>query len=325
MALFSKSPEKTIQRDIDAAKTNRDRLSAKLAESETAIIERRSAAQALARDGADDAMLEKAEAAIRSAQDRAATIAGAIADVVQQLAALEQIKAETADRKLRSETAAEVATMATGLENAAKKFDVAVAELAEIAGRAAKFCPDAVGLEAFASSSRVQVPPATELVVTVMLNYAAAVLRGEGRATLPKPEAAVMPAAAPPKPVTVRLFAMKPVRWKDEAGLQRFVGKFNDVDLPGTAAAFALKKGICVELADPKRKQLHGLAPGHPEPNWCVDLDDETETALAEEKSRHEEQHVVLHSSVDPTFQILDRGKPFIVRTPAGNPNGEAA
>jgi hypothetical protein len=70
MAFLKSNPEKTLQRDIDAAQANRDRLSAKLVECETAIVERRGAARALARDGADDSALEKAEAAIRSAQDR---------------------------------------------------------------------------------------------------------------------------------------------------------------------------------------------------------------------------------------------------------------
>ena len=37
MAIFKSSPEKTIQRDIDTATANRDRLSAKLAECEQAI------------------------------------------------------------------------------------------------------------------------------------------------------------------------------------------------------------------------------------------------------------------------------------------------
>jgi hypothetical protein len=320
MALFKSNPEKTMQRDIDAAKSNRGRLSAKLAETETAIIARRSAAQALACDGADDVMLEKAEAAIRGAQDRAATIAGAIADVVQQLAALEQTKAETSDRKLRSETAAEVATMATNLENAAKKFDTAVAELAEIPGHATRFCPDAVGLEAFASSSRVQVPPATEFVVTVMRNYAAAALRGEGPAMLPKPEAAVMPAAGQPKPAA-RLFALKGVTWIDTDGRQRRIGKWNDVDLPEKAAAFALKKGFCVELTDPRRKELHGLSPGHPDSHWCTDLDNETD-ADADAADPATRPEPILHSA----FEVVDRGKPFLVKTAAGNASpGEAA
>jgi hypothetical protein len=319
MALFKPNPEKTLQRDIDAAKANQDRLSAKLAETEAAIIERRSAAQALARDGADDSMLEKAEAAIRGAQDRAATIAGALADVVQQLAILEQTKLETADRKLRSETAAEVAAMALDLEQAAASFDIAVAALSDVAGRAAMFILDAKGLEAFAASSRQQVPPAVELVATFMRNHAAAVLRGEGPATLRKPEAVV--AASAPKPVTVRLFAMRAVKWTDAAGMQRFIGKYNDVDLPERAAAFALKNNICVVLTDPRRKQLHGLSPGHPEHHWCTDLDD-AEATVADMPAPAAELEPIKHSA----FTAVNRGAPYIVKTPAGNPSpGEAA
>jgi hypothetical protein len=142
-----------------------------------------------------------------------------------------------------------------------------------------------------------------------------------GHEPIPRVPGVVVSSPAPPKPVTVRLFAMKPVTWRDAEGLQRFVGKFNDVDLPETAAAFALEKGFCVELTDPRRKQLHGTSPGHPDHHWCVSLDNETETtesALAE--SPPEEQHttVLLHSSADPRFEPVDRGGPIFLKTAAG-------
>src|SRR5258708_24434221 len=133
--LFKTSPEKQLQRDIDAAKANRDRLAAKLAESETAITQHTEAARRLAVDD-DDAGLDRAEAAIRSAQDRATTIAGAIADVEAQLATLEQTKAENADRKLRSETAAATELLAREVVDVAAAFDAAAAALADCAGRA---------------------------------------------------------------------------------------------------------------------------------------------------------------------------------------------
>jgi hypothetical protein len=331
MAIFKSDPMKTLQRDLDAARLNRDRLAAKLSESEMSAAARRGEAQQLAYDNAEGSALARAQTALQAALGDVSIFGGALTKASAFLRTVETQYAELIDKKTRNQTAAEVAAMATDLENAAKKFDTAVAELAEIAGRAAMFCPDAHGLAAFATSSRVQVPPATQLTATVMRDYAAAVLRGEGRATLLKPdEAVVMPAPAP-KPVTVRLFALKPVKWTDAAGMQRFIHKYNDVDLPETAAAIALGKGICAELTDPRRKQLKGLSPGHPQPSWCADLDDETETTLGEEKSRPVEQQVV-HSAfqqqLPPGFEPLDRGKGFVIKVPAGNPTpgeGEAA
>jgi hypothetical protein len=136
-----------------------------------------------------------------------------------------------------------------------------------------------------------------------------------GDLPIPRDPEVVAPMPSPPKPVTVRLFAMKPVTWRDVEGLQRFVGKFNDVDLPETAAAFALEKGFCVELTDPKRKQLHGTSPGRPDHHWCTNLDDENETAAAEAQARRPEEQRVLNSRIDPNLEIVDRGKAYTLRT----------
>jgi hypothetical protein len=56
----------------------------------------------------DDGELDRAEVSLRTTQDRCATLKAALADVEQQLAALQQTKAEMADRKLREATAAEI-------------------------------------------------------------------------------------------------------------------------------------------------------------------------------------------------------------------------
>jgi hypothetical protein len=67
MALFkSSNPEKTVQRDIDAATTNRERISGKLAEAEQAIARHAAAAKQAALTG-DDAELDRAEASLRAA------------------------------------------------------------------------------------------------------------------------------------------------------------------------------------------------------------------------------------------------------------------
>ena len=70
MALFKSShPEKAVQRDIDAATKNRERLSAQFVEFEQAIVRHQAAAKQAARVG-DDAELDRAEIALRAAQER---------------------------------------------------------------------------------------------------------------------------------------------------------------------------------------------------------------------------------------------------------------
>src|SRR5437879_10709219 len=107
MALFkSSNPEKTVQRDIDTASRNRERVSAQLVEFEQAITRHAAVARQAALTG-DDAALDRAEAALRAAQDRSTTLKAALTEVDQQLEALERSKTEMADRKAPAEPAAE--------------------------------------------------------------------------------------------------------------------------------------------------------------------------------------------------------------------------
>jgi hypothetical protein len=86
MALFkSSNPEKAVQRDIDAATKNRERLSAQLVEFEQAVARHAAAAKQAALTG-DDAELDRSEVALRAAQDRSKTLKAVLADVEQELA-----------------------------------------------------------------------------------------------------------------------------------------------------------------------------------------------------------------------------------------------
>jgi hypothetical protein len=74
MGMFkSSNPERAVQRDIDAATVNRERLSARLAESEQAVARHADAAKQAALTG-DDAELDRAEISLRAAQVRGSTI-----------------------------------------------------------------------------------------------------------------------------------------------------------------------------------------------------------------------------------------------------------
>jgi hypothetical protein len=302
MAIFKSNPEKALQRDIDAAKANRDRLAAKLAESETAIIERRSTAQALARDGADDSMLDRAEAAIRSAQDRAATIAGAIADVEQQLMVLENNRAENEDRILREKTASEIELLARSVTTAAAALTAAAATLADCTVQAAVVVPEAAGLLNFAVICGNEIPQASDLTSKLLRQHAASVLVGSAPARLPKPpEPYVEPVVERPK--TTQLFALRSVRWRDAAGVQQLGQKFSDVNLTELAAVRALKSGACVPISDPLRRKHKGWSTEIPRADLAFDLDADPAT---EEQPREPIQH--------SQFEQVDRGQGFTLR-----------
>jgi hypothetical protein len=200
MTIFKTSPEKALQRDIDAATANRIKLSARLAASDASVIEATTAAQQLAIIGADDRQLEAAESKARALRDRAITLRSAIEKNETDLAALERGRADLADKKLRQETATEIAALAVDLEEIAKVLDPILERMADVAGRATPyklFVEQA--LISFAVSSRTQIPDATALLASVLRTHAAAVLGGSKAVPKPVPPvlAVVAPAAVP--------------------------------------------------------------------------------------------------------------------------------
>jgi hypothetical protein len=304
MAMFRTSPEKTLQTALSEALGNRDRVATRLAAAQGAVAECRATLQRLAVEGADDAALARGEALLRASQDRVTTLAPALAEKEQHLAKLEAEHAAMIDKKMRASTAAQVAQMAIDVETAAKDFDTATAALAEITGLAARFCPDAVGLNQFAESSRLQVPPASELVVAVMRHYAGQVLRGEQPAALPQPTPVPQKAVQAAPPATRHVFSVRHISWTDPAGLRVQAGGF-ECDLPPAVAARGLKSGALALIGSEAWRSLKGTrAITHPAPGRCENLDDD---GVAELKTAPQPQR---EATIHSAFQVVDRGPP---------------
>ena len=151
---FKTDAGKKLDRDLATARSARDKLAERLSAAETVVTERRAEAQRLARAGAADADLDVAEAALRAAEDRVATLIGAKAEIDGMVASLEEAVAQAADRQLRAKTAAEIEKLPQSVEEAAIKFDAGAAVLIETTARAALCIPDAMGLQLFATSAR---------------------------------------------------------------------------------------------------------------------------------------------------------------------------
>jgi hypothetical protein len=179
MAIFQIDPEKSSQRDINAAIANRSKLTLRLSDAESAVISATSAVQQLAINGAEDPVLDAAEAKVRALTARVTTLKSAITKNEFDLGALERERAKVADKQLRRETATEIAELAVGLEETAKALDPVLERMAELAGRATKYHIFVEqGLLNFAASSRAQIPDATTLLASVLRVHATAVLTG---------------------------------------------------------------------------------------------------------------------------------------------------
>jgi hypothetical protein len=126
----------------------------------------------------DDAELDRAEAASvpRTTQPTWRT---ALADVEQQLEALERKKEEIADQKVRAQTTSEIELVVRNMTEAAVEFDTAAARLSEHTARAVPWLFEVRGVDDFVNVGRAQVPPAVDMVATMLRAYAEDVVSGK--------------------------------------------------------------------------------------------------------------------------------------------------
>jgi hypothetical protein len=299
MALFSKNPEKTAISDCDAARSNHDRLAARLADAESHVIACKTASQTAALDG-DDGSLDVAEAAERAALHRLDSLRAAHAAAGNLLADLEAKIAETTDKKTRAATASAVEALADEIVEAGDNYLTATKLFHAVCSRALTVSMELQGLHEFTRASGTEVAAALPVVAEVLREYGRAVLQGFAKAEMPLPEA---PFKAVPitKPATRHLFALRAICWT-EGDLMRIGRRYTDVDLPVEIAARAIKARVCVEMNDPLRnRQTINAWPGHPDPASCFNLDADAAPL------QHE---ATIHSA----FERVDRGKPYALK-----------
>jgi hypothetical protein len=268
MALFPLSLEKKLSNAMAA----RDRLIARLAEAEAAVIALRTAAEQLAIDGATEEALDTAEAKTRAKVDRTATLRAALATSETLVSNLERERNALSDRKQRDETAAAAELLAREIITATKALDDAAATLMDCTARAIPVVYEASGLHNLAKICHTEGLTAAGHVAKLLRVHAAAVLRSEAPATMKMPDAPfVEPIAV--EAAVVQLFCMRPVKWRDANGKQVVAQKFTDAELTPQAAKRALSENACVRMNDSLRRQHHGTTPGHADPRLALDLD----------------------------------------------------
>jgi hypothetical protein len=310
MALFRTSPEKSVIKDRDTAKANRDRLAAKLHEAEANVIATKSAAQRAALAG-DDGTLDAAEAAEGAALRRHGTIVVAHAKAEEVLALLEGQVDATLDAKVRAATAAAIEAIADEIEKSGESFAIGAAALAEAAKHAALVTPDAAGLANFASNVMVELPPSIVMTAEMLRAHAAAVLSGAALAAMPTPEPIVKPVKLV-QAATSRVFSTKQVTWSTPDGM-RFAPKYVVLDLPPDVATRALKLGACSAVPGEAWRAYKGTHAAFNDFADTVNLDEPDEAAKADGAAKPLAEPLV-HSA----FKVVNRGPAYQLRVAGG-------
>jgi hypothetical protein len=322
---FKSDAAKKLAGDLDRARAGRVKLSDRLTAAQSAVTERQAATRALACDGADDGALDAAEAALRAAQDRVATLSAALGDADTQVAVLESEQAHLADQRLRAESAAAIEAMAHEIEKAGVAFGVAAAQLTEISRRVAEIVLDGHGLAAFAMNAGGEVPAAVEMIARLLRDRARATIDGAAPAALPKAETVPLKASPPAPPETEMVFCLRHCKWRDPVTDEvRLGARFEDCEMPPKIAARALRSGAATRMDDPRRRPNKGTWGRRPIAEHCFNLDAVDVDALPSidafvepPAEIHASAPNIEHAPVKHSaFEKIDRGPAYTITRP---------
>jgi hypothetical protein len=277
MAFFSKRELSPVERfesvlkDKQAARVNlADRLNA---------AEARVAVERLAMAGAADAQLDRAEADMRVAEDRAKTLRAALTHLDDQIATTERELADAKAQRDRNMVADELGRMAKAIEQAIPSYDAAAAALVQAVTKRAASMPEATRFAANVDAVHREVLAAAHLICGELQSTAARTRAGNTNI-------AFRTASEPPEIERQLIYTLNPLLWRENGEVRR-VPAYARVELPKTLLLVALRHQH-VDYLNARRvqtlMQVHGSgqfqAPPHADDPRLVDLD-----ALAAQES----------------------------------------
>jgi hypothetical protein len=292
MAFFKRelSPVERFENALKEKQAARQKLADRLSLAETLLGEKRAAAERLAVAGAANAKLDRAEADMRTVEERAKTLRTALAEFDEQVASTERALADARVQRDRNLAADGIEAMAAAIERAVPGFDVGAAALVGAVTTSAASVPEATRFSASVEAVRREIVAAADLICWELRSVAVATRAGNGNVGFGAPAEPEQP----PSPEIERqlIYALSPLLWR-EGGEVRSVPAFVLVGLPKGLLPVALRHQH-VDHLNARRVQtlmhVHGggrfdgnIDPGDPQ---LVDLDalvaGETERARAE-------------------------------------------
>src|SRR6202049_2193766 len=292
MAFFKRelSPVERFESALREKQAARQKLADRLRLAGGPRCEKRAAAERLAVAGAANAKLDRAEADMRTVEERAKTLRTALAEFDEQVASTERALADARAQRDRNLAADGIEAMAAAIERAVPGFDVGATALVGAVTTSAASIPEATRLSASVDAVRRALLAAADLICWELRSAAVATRAGNGNVELGAPAEPEQP----PRPEIERqlIYTLNPLLWR-EGGEVRNVPAFVLVGLPKGLLPVALRHQH-VDHLNARRVQtlmhVHGggrfdgnIDPGDPQ---LVDLDalaaGETERARAD-------------------------------------------
>ena len=239
MAFFKRDvgPVERFESTLKAKQAERRRLADRLSLAESVLGEKRVAAERLAVAGASNTRLERAEARLRSVQDRAKALRAALAEFDEQIVATERALTEAREQRERELLADRIAALAAAIEQAVPGFGVGAAMLVEAVTKSPASVPQASRFAASVDAVRCEVLSAAELICWELRTVAVRTRAGNANIALPAPPQA----EGPPLSEIERhmIFTLSALKWQ-EGGETKKAPAFALVDLPRALLSVAL-------------------------------------------------------------------------------------
>ncbi|HWX05160.1 MAG TPA: hypothetical protein VN065_04975 [Bradyrhizobium sp.] len=292
MAFFKRelSPVERFESALREKQAARQKLADRLSLAEGSLGEKRAAAERLAVAGAANAKLDRAEADMRTVEERAKTLRTALAEFDEQVASTERALADARTQRDRNLAADGIEAMAAAIERAVPGFDVGAAALVGAVTTSAASIPEATRFSASVDAVRREILAAADLICWELRSAAVRTRAGNGNVGFGAPAEPEQP--PPPEIERQLIYTLNPLLWR-EGGEVRSVPAFVLVGLPKGLLPIALRHQH-VDHLNARRVQtlmhVHGggrfdgnIDPGDPQ---LVDLDalaaGETEGARAD-------------------------------------------
>ena len=292
MAFFKRelSPVQRFERALREKQAARQKLADRLSLAETALGEKRDEAERLAVAGAANAKLARAEARMRTFEDRAKTLRAALVEFDEQVVATERALADAKAQRDRDRAADEIEALAAAIEQAAPGFGAGAAALVEAVTKSMASVPEATMFSTSVDEMRREVLSAADLICWELRSTAVRTRAGNANIALLAPPA---PKQLPAPEIERQLiYTLSPLLWREGSEVRR-VPAFALVGLPKMLLPVALRHQH-VDYLNARRVQtlihVHGSAGVHSDPDQddpqLVDLDalaaEENESAQAD-------------------------------------------
>jgi hypothetical protein len=280
------SPVERFERALKDKQATRQTLADRLSIAETVLAEKRVAAERLAVAGAANAQLDRAEANLRTVEERAKTLRAGLVEFDEQIALTERALADAKAQRDRELVAEKIEAMAAAIVQAVPGFNAGAAALVEAVTKSAASIPEATSFSTSVDAMRREVLSAADLICWELRTAAVRTRAGNANSGF---SAAPAPEQSPASEIERQLvYTLNPLLWREASEVRR-VPAFALVGLPKMLLPVALRHQH-VDYLNARRVQtlmhVHGSGRLHSDPDQddpqLVDLD----ALVAEERER---------------------------------------